>query len=399
MRFNERWVERLKSTGKRETFWDDQPYGDGSFGLRVNPSGSKTWVFKRYDKDTKKQLWVTLGTYPQISLDEARNLARRQENPAGDGTSEEANGSPIPTVRELGTLYIEKWAKVRKRSWREDLRILEHDVYPLCASQTIDTVQKRDILRILDTILDRGSPIMANRTYAFLHKLFAFAKSRGLISINPVSDVEKPAKERKKDRLLSASEISTLLDAILSPTRPIAGVAMRHLILFQLATACRPGEARLLEWSEIQDGVWTLPKEKAKNGHANIIPLTGLTQAILAEQQKLPTSESPYVFTSAKTGTCFYETSENHILQRVVRDRGMTDFSAHDLRRTAASHLAALGTSRVVIKRILNHVDNDITAIYDRHTYDAEKRAALTAWNDQLRGWIRETDPHSSLLR
>ncbi|MGC9208096.1 Arm DNA-binding domain-containing protein [Acidithiobacillus sp.] len=124
MRFNERWVERLKSTGKRETFWDDQPYGGGSFGLRLNPSGSKTWVFKRYDKDTKKQLWVTLGAYPQISLEEARDLARRQENPAGDETSEEANGYPIPTVRELGTLYLEKWAKVRKRSWKEDLRIL-----------------------------------------------------------------------------------------------------------------------------------------------------------------------------------------------------------------------------------------------------------------------------------
>ncbi|MEB8489668.1 tyrosine-type recombinase/integrase, partial [Acidithiobacillus ferriphilus] len=69
---------------------------------------------------------------------------------------------------------------------------------------------------------------------------------------------------------------------------------------------------------------------------------------------------------------------------------GLAPFTPHDLRRTAATHIGMLGFNRLVISKILNHVEGGVTAIYDRHSYDNEKREALEAWSKKLAGLVSE---------
>jgi integrase len=403
MKFTDRWVERLRPTGKREKYWDDAPHGAGSLGLRMSATGNKSWVFRIYDKSAGKDRWITLGTYPEIPLAQARVLARgvspstialsstTYHNPS----SGEGSTSDELLFSEFATVYLEKWAKIRKKSWKEDERILQRDVLPHIGSRPINSITRKDIVAILDRPIERGSLIQTNRVYALLHKIFSFAMERSVCDHHPCHGLRKPTIEQKRDRILNDAEIVTLLTGLGRPRVLSVDPGIRHILLFQLATASRSGEVTNLEWSEIQEDRWILPKEKSKNKVARILPLPQLAKKLLDLQDD---SAGSYVFASHRTDRPYHGTSVSHAVKRIAKCLGMEDFCAHDLRRTAASGIASLGFSREVIKKILNHVDNDVTAIYDRHSYDAEKLQALTAWNDRLCGWIREIDPNSPFL-
>lgn len=399
MKMTDRWIERLKPTGKREKYWDETSYGGGSFGIRMNPSGKKTWILRVYNKSTRKEKWFTLGDYPDMSLTKAREKAREvsangfaEERTVDDNTLKET-----VDIDALSRLYMEKWAKIRKRTWQEDLRMLEHDILPAIGKKPVDSIQKADIIHILDIILDRGAQIQANRTCALLKTMFAFAKDRGLTDRNPAEDVSRPALERKRDRILDDAELAVFFNALFGPTPVSVEKELSFSILFHLATASRSGETRSVEWADIKDDVWILPKEKSKNNMGRKLPLTKLTTRLLELQKEA--ARSPYVFVSPRTGSPYYPTSENHALKRISSAAGIQRFSAHDLRRTAASQLSMLGVSREVLKKILNHVDNDVTAIYDRHTYEQEKREALELWNEKIIQIIHSVAPDCFLFQ
>jgi integrase len=150
--------------------------------------------------------------------------------------------------------------------------------------------------------------------------------------------------------------------------------AMSARLRLALVTAQRGGEICAMRWDELdlQAGVWTIPASKAKNGLAHRVPLSALALEIL---EALP-REDAYVFVGARG-------SRQH--REAVQSIELDDFRPHDLRRTAASRMASIGVSRIAISKILNHVETGVTAIYDRHGYDAEKREALTRWALELR--------------
>jgi hypothetical protein len=90
-----------------------------------------------------------------------------------------------PTVATLAEEYLEKWAKPRKRSWREDKRILDKDVIPSWGRRKARELTRRDAIKLLDEIVDRGAGIMANRTLATVRKMFNFAVSRDIVPVPP----------------------------------------------------------------------------------------------------------------------------------------------------------------------------------------------------------------------
>jgi integrase len=152
---------------------------------------------------------------------------------------------------------------------------------------------------------------------------------------------------------------------------------------FQLVTAQRKGEVAAAEWAEMDlaSGWWTIPAEKSKNKLPHRVPLSPLAIGLLT-LAKEAAGNSPWVFPSPRDGG--KKKIADTAIDRAVRNNrkifGVDDFTPHDLRRTAASHMTGVGISRLVVAKILNHMESGITAVYDRHSYDPEKKRALDAW-------------------
>ena len=194
--------------------------------------------------------------------------------------------------------------------------------------------------------------------------------------LNPAARMKPRVKEQSRDRVLTSKEIKAFwnnLDKL--PAQPAVRAALRLI----LVTAQRPGEIVNLEWSEInqdEDGAtwWTIPSRKSKNNLSHRVPLSGLAIEVL---ETMPRKDAGFVFASSHNGA---KGVTRHALSKALNVNqelmSIEDFHPHDLRRSAASYMTGMGISRLVVSKILNHVETGITAVYDRHAYDAEKRTS-----------------------
>ncbi|MCG8016993.1 MAG: tyrosine-type recombinase/integrase [Candidatus Thiodiazotropha sp. 'RUGA'] len=396
MKFTDRKIKNLKPKSERYEVWE----GNG-LGMRVTPKGVKSWVFMYRFQEKARRL--TLGRYPKMTVAEAHSehgkallALEKGIDPGKVEVEKRRENRRAPTVKMLVEEYIEKWAKPRKRSWKKDQSTLDRDVVSEWGRRKAKDITRRDVVILLDGIVDRGAPIQANRTLAVIRKMFNFAVSRDIVASNPCLQVKPPAPENQRDRTLSADEIKTLwneLDRVglksgNDEEKPISMSKGTALALqFQLLTAQRKGEVAAAEWSEVdlEGKVWTIPAEKSKNNLPHRVPLSPQAVSLL-EPIKKESKKSIWLFPSPRGQgkKHILETAIDHAVRLNQEHIGVNHWVPHDLRRTAASMMTSIGISRLVVSKILNHVESGITAVYDRHSYDAEKRNALEAWGRKL---------------
>ena len=308
------------------------------------------------------------------------------------------------TFAELATEYIERHAS-KKRSGREDIRLLNGSPHKKKTGKTphvpivkrwgtrkVKDIQRRDVRALLDEIAARA-PIMANRTLALVRKMFNFAIEHDWLEVNPCQMIKRLAPERQRDRVLSEDEIRRLWKALDKEDAVIAAVFRLRLL-----TGQRGGEVLGATWAEmdLQTGWWTIPAERSKNGLAHRVPLSPSAVRVLKSLSSL-TGDSQWVFPSPKKEDASIAHAQKAI-ERVVERSGV-DFRGHDLRRTAASLMVGGGVPRLVVSKILNHVETGVTAVYDRHSYDLEKRAALVFWGKRLEAILSNKRTTAKLLR
>ncbi|MEO5339238.1 MAG: tyrosine-type recombinase/integrase [Magnetococcus sp. MYC-9] len=389
-RFTDRFIQNLEVKPERY----DVRETDG-FAVRVAPSGTKAWQFI-YTFNARKRR-VTLGVYPGMSLKEAKEACTRmrdcldrgidpvewQEEQDRQATEAKRKEEQTATVAQLVEEYIEKWAKPRKRTWTEDYRMLHKDVVPVWGKRKAKDITRRDVLTLLDGIVERGAGIVANRTLEVVRRMFNYAIEQSILEVSPCNQVRAPAQEQRRDRVLSADEIRVFWHGL-----DQAGMSegSRLALRFLLVTAQRKSEVVEAPWSEfdLAGGWWTIPMERAKNRMAHRVPLSAGALALLERARGL-SGESPYLFPSPRNiNAPVGGTSVDHALHRALVTLGLVDVIPHDLRRTAASLMTGMGISRLVVSKLLNHVEQGITAVYDRHSYDREKRQAMEAWDRQL---------------
>jgi integrase len=382
VKFTARTVDALTPIpGRRVEYFDADLPG---LALRVTASGVKTWsVLYRHRGRVRR---LTLGTVKVLSLASARERARAELLKARDGADPAADkrqARAAETIAELVTAYIEQYAKRKKRSWREDDRMLRAEVLPAWKARAIADITRRDVRVLLEAIAERGAPIMANRVLAVIRKMFNFAIDQELVAGNPAARLGRPGTEQSRDRVLTDAELRAFWSE--ASAMPPAMAAFYQL---RLVTAQRGAEVGTMRWGDLDlegaDGAWwTIPKERAKNKLAHRVPLSAAAVQLLLTLRP-PTAPAPEAFVLAGARGRRQRTE-------AVAGFSLANFTPHDLRRTAATRMTGGGISRLTVSKILNHVERGVTAVYDRHSYDAEKRAALDWWAVRLRGILEAT--------
>lgn len=391
-------VERLKPGASRREIADGGVQG---LYLVVQPSGAKSWAVRYRVSNRPRKL--TLGPYPRIDLVRAREQARKAfdrlhegRDPAAEKrVAKQFGGDDVGTFGGALRTYIQRHTRQHNKSWIESARLLglkpdPRDPQGLAAvkgglverwgHRGLGEIRRRDVIALLDEIVDRNAGIVSNRTLAALGPFFNWALSREMIETSPCAGVKKPAKERSRDRVLTAEEIRLLWRAADALGHPYGYIAQLLLLSGQ-----RLGEVSGMTRAELDldKRVWSLPPERTKNGRPHEVPTSDAALAILAKVPKLHGTELLFTRDGRKPVSGFWHA-------KVTLDAGMAGvppWTFHDLRRTAASGMADIGIVPHVVEACLNHVSGakrGVAGIYNRSTYATEKRAAMERWAREL---------------
>ena len=358
--------------------------------LLVLPSSRKSWLL-RYQFDGKPRR-ITLGAYPAMSLLQARNEAEATRNsikqgidPAMKRAEEKTAHKTAPTISNLLEEYWELELKASP-SGKERRRLVEKDVLPHWGKRKVAEVTRRDAALLLDAVRARA-PVTGNRLQGVLVRMFNFAAERGVLEHSPLIGLRKK-KEQPRSRVLADNEIKLLWDALALENSAMdiyhtSKLALKMILL----TGQRPGEVCGMTWEEIDGNTWNIPAGRMKSKEPHTVPLNTMALEIIAQARRYSPPESAFVFKSAH----FKEApiTPHSLSKAILRhwpEMGITErFTPHDLRRTLRTRLAELGVEDVVAERILGHKLQGIMAVYNRHSYDNEKRQALAQWEKKLR--------------
>ena len=374
MRLNEQVIRALELPDKAYRIWYD---GDISgFGIRVTKAGARSFVMNYRIEGRERRL--TIGSWPSWTATAARNRAkelRREIEQGLDPLGSKEKRRTAPTFAYIAEQYLERHASKKKSGYR-DAEYLRRDVLPHWGKRKAEDIKRRHIIALVEAKA-ATAPIAANRLLACVSKVFNWAISRDLLEMNPCIQVQAPGIETARDRVLSESEIAKFW-AGLDGARMSAevGTVLRLILI----TAQRPGEVCEMEWADIDGDWWTVPARKAKNGLSHRVPLGKMA---LGELERYRENGSRWVFRSHRGEKPIH----THALAGAVRRNdcfGLDHFSPRDLRRSAATGMGSLGVQRFVLARVLNHVESDVTSVYDRASYDGDKRKALAKWDRRL---------------
>lgn len=373
-------IERLKSPAAGQIDYFDTAYP--ALALRVTANGVRSWVyFGRVHGKIKR---ATLGRFPDLSLAKARQKAgetadamRRGVDPAA--AKRAARAAPKDHFETVADEWLKR-DQARNRSHGEVKRTIDRDVKPAWKGRPVTSIGRRDVLELIDKIADRGAVTLARRVHAYLHRMFRWCVGRGIVDANPVADLPKPGAVVKRDRVLTDDELRKVWNAADSIGWPF-GPAARLLIL----TAARRDEITRLRWSEVESDQIELKGERTKNGEPHTIPLSPQARAILDALPRI--ADCPFVFsTTGKTPVSGWSKAkdlQDQAIADAADDNRLDPWRLHDLRRTAATGMQRLGIGLQVVEAILGHIAGSragVVGVYQRHTFDAEKRAALDAW-------------------
>jgi integrase len=394
--------------------------------VRVLPSGLVQFSIRYRTRGRQRR--AVLGNYSAsaLTLAKARTKATRTLLAAQDGDDpaealREAKAKPVDTIDALAADYLKRYAP-RKRTAAEDARVLNVEILPRWRDRSVRDLTRRDVRALLEAIVDRGAPVMANRVLAVIRKMLNYAVDRDWLDANPAARMSKPTVEVSRDRVLTDDEVRKVWRCLTNlpttaqlpapnrkrakgaPADPLCPISPRQAALLQvrLLTAQRGGEVARMRWQDVdlEAGWWTIPAEHAKNGQTHRVPLVGKAlELVKAQQPKKPDrvrskadkDEPAYVFTDGETGAQDRAKKAPGLVSKAI---GIA-FRGHDLRRTAATKMAEAGISHSDIGKVLNHAEGGprATAVYNRYQADREKRIALETWDRVLTGIILTKKP------
>jgi len=437
MKITTTWLEsRGEPRNRPKERYDETVDGREGLMVRVYPSGTASFRF-RYTNGGKR-LVIVLGEFGDggLSLADAFEMHRQAQRELAKGLDpieerdrrlaeaekarmEHAGADTVANLAEQFVhrkLRAERWdaerqewvrdpkskTKARKRPKEAEALLRSNLVSATLDGKKVGEMKARDVtrrqlVRLLDDIVDRPAPVTANRVQALVKQMFEWAAAKDIIPASPMAGIGRPGgQESARKRVLSEDEITTFwskLDTaeMAEPTR----LALKLL----LVVAQRRGELTFARWAhfDLDAKLWTIPVTLLKSSHSrkedpqpHVVPLSPLALDLL-DKLKALTGEGVYVL-PARADKKKDRSYSERVLSRAVRENethfGLPHFTPHDLRRTAASFMTKLKVPRLHVEKVLNHSTGDIAEVYDRHDYLPEKRAALERWGEHLTNLI-----------
>jgi len=415
---NDKAARRAAPDAGQVELWDNLLPG---FGLRIAAGGSRTYfVMKRLNGKLVRR---TVGKHPALHLTrddplgpdecwphEAREKARRMLADLARGVDPAPGAAAAAkspqTFGEVAAAYFKDSSKRGGAGLRSRSELERKVRVDLAAwkDRPIAEITRPDVRAVINA-KHSTSPVAANRLLALVRRVFRWAVRDELIPANPAMDIDRPAQEDERDRVLSLAEIGRVWAGAEVMAYPY-GPLVKLLIL----TAQRRNEVAGLRWDEIDGVAWKLPDGRAKRGKGHLVPLSPRAVSILEALPRM--ASTPLVFTTGKrqpgrdgkkpteaAPVSGWSRMKDRIDKAIAEAaakaadapldterHALAHWTLHDLRRSVATHLRdeqAMGTARVdrlTVSKILNHAEGGMTRLYDRYSSDPEKRAALEAW-------------------
>lgn len=404
----------IKALPPRAAAYELADPGCPGLRLRVEPTGRRS--FRWYTRDGAKRVVLTIGPWSEraeeghVTLAEARQRlaalkAARDEGRLASARRADGPADGRATVADIASDFIAHLERRRKTADQVE-RALKRDVLPAIGSIPIAAVTPRDVRRVVEAIVKRGSPSAADHVFVHLNGLLRFAVGRGELGMNPAATLDRDAigcETNRRARVLADEEIAAFWGAIersglTIPTR----IGLRLLLLLGV----RSGELLQARWEEVdlKAKVWTVPVERQKLGRRQVasarpwrVPLSDQAFGQI-ERLRALSEGSPFVLASPQA-------EEGHLTDKALV-AGMRRLftgkepiltfpdprpTCHDLRRTLRTGLARLKVPREVAERCLNHALPEIEAIYNQADYFDERREALAKWGAHVAGLVAAT--------
>lgn len=400
-------IKAAKPNGRQQTLNDGQ-----GLQLRISQSGhALTWFYQYRHPVNKEKRRIEYGAFPQLSLAAARaahlqakGMLKQGIDPIEQRELERIalEQNRLQQERELANqenslaALCERWYRnyaLRERRRPESARrTIEADIIPSVGNLPAAKASRAQLIGAIEEIAGRGSPAQAREVLVLLKQILAYGEQVGVIDASPIANVKAASlvgKKKARDRVLSLDEIRAVWQQL-----PDTGLTVPTILAIKLllVTGQRRGELIGARWEHINRDrrTWTIPE--TKNGKTHTIPLSFLAEKLF-DELALFAGASPWCF-AGKTDDSHL--TDKAITRAVARKReqltmnneNIPPWSPHDLRRTAATQMAALGVAPHIIERILNHtVSSGVSAVfgvYARHDYMEEMREALDLWAERI---------------
>lgn len=396
--------QKAAAPGRRNEYLDGILPG---LALRVTDRGNKSFVLiARYPQNPKNPTRRALGTYGQITLDEAREkgrewlgLIRRGIDPAIEEERRRASVRlhEANTFEVVANAFLDRYAaKLAKAG--EARAIVNKEFMPRWRKRLITEVTPKEAAEAIRAISDRGAPYQAYNAFGWLRRLYNWAISSGEhgVETSPVSKLSAGdiigQRREPRSRILSDLELRAFWKASEALEYPFGPILQLLLI-----TGQREREVADATWDEFdfENRLWTIPKARMKSARAHEVPLSPAALEILG---RLPEQKGKYLFSSTggKTAISGFSKAKTRMdgllaVQMSVSDedrgknQGIAAWVIHDIRRTVRTHLSALPVQDNIRELVIAHAKQGLHRVYDQHSYQDEKRECLELWEVRLK--------------
>lgn len=402
----------LPAKGYRLVF-DDHRDAPRGFGLRISSTGSKVF-FLRYNVDGRLRL-KTIGDWPAWGLEQARIEARRllqQVQSGSDPLEEKRKRKAEPTIKALAGEWLDRHATGLK-SEKAIRSLIEGDLVKALGARKVSDIRRRHVIEVIEAKAETA-PRQAGHLLVYARKMLDFAVDRDFIPANPLAGLKPssitvkgkrdPLRQTARARVLDPDEIRAFWTAVETcGLHKLTALALKLV----LVTGQRPGEVAGMHLSEISGNVWTIPatrRGKTETAHTVHLTATALDLikdaktevARLVDRRTVPASG--HIF-EAWPGKAVSNAALARAVDRAAGALGAKDvppwgrWTPHDLRRTMRTGLSACRVRPDIAELTIGHVKQGIVAVYDQHGFEAERRAALEAWEARLLAIIAGRDP------
>jgi integrase len=373
-------IDALPTPQSDTVYWDA---GCPGFGVKVTPKGRKVFVvLYRTGGAGSKLRKYTIGPYGRVTLHQARVAAQKVFAARLEGRDlaaekrEARRRVVVDRVDDLLETYIAQRLS-QNRAWGEIAKLLRREMGRPWAGRSIHEISKRDVVDVVDAVEQRGAPFAANKTLKSIKTFLRWCVGRAVLDHSPADGVPLPTKQVARDRVLDDKELASIILAARRIGDPYSGI-----IELLALTGQRRKEVARLAWEELDlvQRTWVLPKMRTKNAKEHLVHLSNEAVTVLDRMER----RGPFVFSIFGNKPYSAFSRAKPTLDKLS---GVTDWRLHDLRRTCVSGMARLGVAPHVADKILNHQTGTISgvaAVYQRHEFLAERRAALERWGNHV---------------